>query len=142
MTDRETAASQIPASHAWGLRVLAAVFMLCGLASLYQTAIVWSLAGPVVLQMPPGVWLSFGLAGLYGPLFLFSAWFCARRSRYAVHFYGFLALLWLASNLTSFWLRGWRFIEPDSLPPTLIGMVITVLPWFYLSFLRSRSWLR
>ena len=141
MSDWETAGSPMPTSHVWGLWALAAVLTLCGLGALYQTVIVWSYAGPVVVQMPARVWLSFGLAGLYGPLFLISAWFCARRSRYAVPVYGFLALLWLASNLTNFWQQGWRTMASDALPPALIAMVITVLPWFYLSFLRSRNWL-
>ena len=139
MSDREIAAPQMPQSHVWGLRVLVLVFALCGLASLYQTAIVWSVAAPVVLEMSPDVWLTFGMAGLY---ILLSAWFCARRSRYAVFAYGCLALLWVSSTLTNYWMRGWRFAEPDAWKLGLVGMTLTLLPWFYLRFLRSRHWLR
>ena len=142
MSEIETAASQMPNAHVWALRVLAVVFALAGLATLYQTVIVWSVAGPVVLEMSPDVWLSFGLGGLYGPLFLLSAWFCARRSRYAVFAYGCLALLWVSSTLTNYWMRGWRFAEPDAWKLGLVGITLTLLPWFYLRFLRSRHWLR
>ena len=142
MADGESAAPQPPAGHVWGIRGLTTLFALCGLASLYQTVIVWSVAGPVVLEMSPDVWLTFGLAGLYGPLFLLCAWFCARRSRYAVFVYGCLALLWVSSTLTNYWLRGWRFAEPDAWQLGLVGLALTVLPWFYLNFLRSRHWLR
>ena len=128
--------------HVWGLRLLAALFALAGIYSLYTVSIVWSAAGAVLNSMPREVWLGFALWALYAPLLLLTAWFCARRSRHALSVYEVMVLMWVSSVIVSLWQQGWQeLLRADSLLLVLLGLALTVLPWLYLRFLRARNWL-